>query len=122
MPDPSGFELDHVTVVVLVEGPRYHEYSSGEAKRLANEHLAYTISLVDDGHLLHAGALVDGQTAPRLTGLGLSRLSSDELRPYIERDPAVIAGLEAFRLVTHVFPKGSLGTAASRVAASEPMR
>lgn len=114
MPDASGLELDQVTVVLLFEGPRYAEYSAEKAKELANAHLAFTISLVSDGHLLHAGALVDQESDPRLTGMGLSRLTPVELRPLIEKDPSVAAGLEGFRLLTHVFRKGDLMFSAER--------
>jgi hypothetical protein len=62
----------------------------------------------EDGHLLHAGALIDAGPAPRLSGLGFSRLSQDQLRPLIEKDPAVSAGMETFRLVAYAFPKGGL--------------
>lgn len=108
MPDASGLELDHVTVVLLFEGPRFAEYPADKAKELANAHLAYTIGLVSSGHLLHAGALVDHESSPKLTGMGMSRLSPPQLRPMIEQDPSVAAGLEGFRFVTHAFPKGSL--------------
>jgi hypothetical protein len=102
------FELEQLSVVVLTEGPRRHEYRREEAQRLANEHVLYTIGLVVDGHLLHAGALIDDGSDPTLTGLGFSRLTNDELRPLIENDPAVIAGMEAFRIVTYSFPKGGI--------------
>jgi uncharacterized protein YciI len=114
MPDASGLELDQVTVVLLFEGPRYAEYAPDEAKELANAHLAYTINLVSDGHLLHAGAIVDHESRPKFTGMGLSRRTPEELRPLIEKDPSVAAGLEEFRLVTHVFPMGSLAFPAER--------
>jgi hypothetical protein len=102
------FELEQLSVVVLIEGPRRHEYSQEEAQRLANEPVQYTIGLVIDGHLLHAGALIDDGSDPTLTGLGFSRLTADELQPLIENDPAVIAGMEAFRIVTYSFPKGGI--------------
>jgi uncharacterized protein YciI len=108
MPETTGLELDQLTVVLLHEGPRYSDYSPDQAQALANEHLAYTVRLVADGHLLHAGALVDERSGPRFTGLGISRLSPAQLVPLIRRDPSVVAGLEDFRVVTHVFPKGSL--------------
>ena len=108
MPETTGLDLDHLTTVLLYEGPRYSEYSAEQAQDLANQHLVYTIGLVTDGHLLHAGALVDEGTGPKFTGLGLSRLTPEQLRPLIEQDPSVVAGLEDFRLVTHVFPKGSI--------------
>jgi uncharacterized protein YciI len=114
LPDASGLELDQVTVVLLFEGPRYAEYTPEEAKELANAHLAYTINLVSDGHLLHAGAIVDHESRPKFTGMGLSRRTPEELRPLIEKDPSVAAGLEGFRFVTHVFPMGSLAFPAER--------
>jgi hypothetical protein len=66
------------------------------------------VDLVESGVLVHAGALIDSGAEPNLTGLGFSRLSASELEPLIASDPAVIAGLERFRLLTHVFPMGSL--------------
>jgi hypothetical protein len=102
------FELEQLSVVVLIEGPHRHEYGREEAQRLANEHVQYTIGLVIDGHLLHAGALIDDGSDPTLTGLGFSRLTADKLRPLIENDPAVIAGMETFRIVTYSFPKGGI--------------
>ena len=102
------FELEQLSVVVLIEGPRRQEYGRKEAQRLANEHVQYTIGLVVGGHLLHAGALIDDGSDPTLTGLGFSRLTADELQPLIENDPAVIAGMEAFRIVTYSFPKGGI--------------
>jgi hypothetical protein len=102
------FELEQLSVVVLTEGPRRHEYGREEAQRLTNEHVQYTIGLVIDGHLLHAGALIADGSDPTLTGLGFSRLTADELRPLIANDPAVIAGMEAFRIVTYSFPKGGI--------------
>ena len=118
MPDATGLELDHLTVVLLFEGPRYAEYSTERAQELANAHLAYTIGLVSDGHLLHAGALVDEGTQPKFTGMGLSRLSPDVLRPLIEKDPSVAAGQEGFRLVAHVFRRGSIELPAERETAA----
>jgi hypothetical protein len=117
MPDASGLELNQVTVVLLFEGSRYAEYAPEKAKELANAHLMYTIGLVSDGHLLHAGALVDPLSNPKLTGMGLSRLTPEELRPLIEKDPSVAAGLEGFRFVTHIFRKGSLEFPAEQASA-----
>lgn len=108
MPEATGLELEQLTVVLLHEGSRFSEYSAEQAQDLANQHLAYTIGLVTDGHMLHAGALVDHTSGQKFTGLGLSRLAPDQLRPLIEQDPSVVAGLEEFRLITHVFPKGSV--------------
>jgi len=59
LPEATGMELDQLTVVLLFEGSRYREYPPEQAQELANAHLAYTIGLVADGHLLHAGALID---------------------------------------------------------------
>ena len=102
------FEVDQLTVVVLSEGPRRHQYSEDERQRLLNGHLEYTIGLVASGRLLHAGALIDNVDEANLTGLSFSELPAAELEPLIENDPAVKAGLESFRFLTHVFPKGSI--------------
>src|SRR5689334_2186416 len=92
----ADFEIERLTVAILFEGPKRHEYSQEEAQRLANEHLMHILGLVSRGHLLHAGALIDEGKDPTLTGLGFSRLSPAELQPFIEKDPAVAAGMESY--------------------------
>jgi hypothetical protein len=116
MPEATGMELEQLTVVFLFEGPRHQEYTPAQGQDLANAHLAYTVGLVADGHLVHAGALIDAGSEPKFTGMGLSRLDPEQLRPLIEKDPSVAAGLESFRLVTHVYPQGSLQFPAERPA------
>jgi len=107
LPDVD-LENERLTVVILFEGPRRHEYSQDQAQRLANEHVTYTIGLASQGHLLHAGALIDEGNDPTLTGLGFSRLSPAQLQPLINKDPAVAAGMESYRPVTYSFPKGGI--------------
>ncbi len=102
------FETERLTVVVLLDGPRRAEYSGQAAQDLANEHVRHVIGLAAQGHLLAAGALIDDGAGQRLTGLGFSRLPPEELRPLVAQDPAVVAGMEAFRIVTYAFPKGAL--------------
>ena len=112
------FEVDELTVVVLFEGPRRDVYSDDERQLLLNDHLEYTIGLVATGRLLHAGALIDSAGEAKLTGLSFSELPPAELEPLIENDPAVEAGLESFRLLTHVFPRGSIEFRGSRTGGS----
>ena len=102
------FEVERLTMVVLYEGPRRCEYSDEDAQRLANEHVHYVIGLARDGAVLHAGTVIDADPKAPLTGIAFSRLSHDELRPLIANDPAVVAGMESFKLVTHGFRKGGL--------------
>jgi hypothetical protein len=35
-------------------------------------------------------------------------MPADQMKALIEKDPAVVAGMEAFKFVTHRFPKGML--------------
>ena len=102
------FELDTFTVVVLYEGPRAREIDPDDVKRLLGEHLQYTIGLAQAGHLLAAGAIEDNGDGLRLTGLGFSSKSPDELRALIAEDPSMKAGLEAFKLVTYRCPKDAI--------------
>ena len=102
------FEIQQLTVGVLFEGPRRSEYADDAAQRLANEHLQYIIGLRAAGKLLGAGALIDADAGQRLTGLGFSTLPADELLPLLQLDPAVVAGMEAVKVVTFAFPKGML--------------
>lgn len=107
MPDVD-FELDTFTVVLLRAGARAGELGQADAKRLLAEHLEYTMGLWAEGHVLAAGALEDSADEGRLTGLGFSSKTPDELRPLLEDDPAVKAGLETFRLLTYRCPKEAI--------------
>jgi uncharacterized protein len=103
------FETERLTVVVLFDGPRRAEYEGDAAQRLANDHVRYVIGLADQGHLLAAGALIDtGDAGQRLTGLGFSRLPPEELRPLLAKDPAIVAGMDDFKIVTYALPKGAI--------------
>jgi hypothetical protein len=104
----ADFALDELTVVVLLEGPKRASFAHDEAQRLANEHLRYTIGLVQAGHLLGAGAILDPDTGRQITGLGFSRLPAAEIAALEEQDPGINAGLEAFKVVTYRLPKGAI--------------
>ena len=101
------FETERLTVVVLFNGPRRAEYSGQAAQQLANDHVQYVIGLANQGQLLAAGALID-EADQRLTGLGFSRLAPEELRPLVAKDPAIVAGMEDFKIVTYALPKGTI--------------
>ena len=107
MPDVD-FELDTFTVVILSEGERAGELDDAEVQRLLGEHVQYTMGLQAAGHILAAGALVDAAREGRLTGLGFSTKTAEELRPLLEEDPGVKAGLERFKLLTFHCPKGAV--------------
>jgi len=105
----ADFEVETLTMVVLFEGPRASEYRGAELERLLQEHLEFTVGLVAQGHLLSAGGVVDqDRSSQRLTGIGLSRKSPEEVRRLVEQDPSVRAGLEGVKTVTYTFPKGML--------------
>ncbi|HEX6487429.1 MAG TPA: hypothetical protein VF137_00950 [Candidatus Dormibacteraeota bacterium] len=102
------FEVEEVSVVVLQEGPRRANLDQAELQRILNEHLQFNVALVGQGKLLTAGAILDPGAGPRVTGLGFSRLSLDELSRTIAEDPSVRAEVESFRVARYMFPKGSL--------------
>jgi uncharacterized protein YciI len=105
----ADFPVETLTMVVLYEGPRASEYEGAELEHLLQEHLEFTVGLVAQGHLLSAGGVVDGdRSSQRLTGIGLSTKSPDEVRRLVEQDPSVKAGLERVKTVTYTFPKGML--------------
>lgn len=115
----ADFEVETLTMVVLTEGPRASEYKGTDLERLLQEHLAFTVALVAEGHLLSAGGVVDhDRSSQRLTGIGLSAKSPDEVLRLVEQDPSVKAGLEAVKTVTYTFPKGMLVFGGSRARAS----
>lgn len=102
------FEVEELSVVVLQEGPRRAALDQAELQRILNEHLQFNVALVGQAKLLTAGAISDRGSEPRLSGLGFSRLSVDELSRTIAEDPSVRAGVESYRVARYMFPKGSL--------------
>jgi len=79
-----------------------------EVQRLLNEHLEYTVGPARSQHLLAAGAIIDPDPAHRLTGLGFSRLTPEEIDSLMAQDPSVKAVLEGFKVVRYRFPKGAI--------------
>jgi uncharacterized protein YciI len=110
----ADFETETLTMVVLYEGPRASEYRGAPLERLLQEHLAFTVGLVAQGHLLSAGGVVDRDEKWRLTGIGLSAKSPDEVLQLVQQDPSVKAGLEAAKTVTYTFSKGMLAFSMAR--------
>jgi hypothetical protein len=104
----ADFETETLTMVVLSEGPKASEYRGSELERLLQEHLAFTVGLVGRGDLLSAGGVRDHDPRCRVTGIGLSTKSPEEVLRLVEEDPSVKAGLEAVKTVTYTFPKGML--------------
>jgi hypothetical protein len=112
----ADFELDELTVVVLLEGPARASFARDEAQRLANEHLRYTIGLVQAGHLLGAGAVLDPDPDHQITGFGFSRLAPEEIARHEEQDPGIQAGFDAFKVVRFKFPEGAIAFAREAAA------
>ena len=104
----ADFEVETLTLVVLYQGPRAEDHKDGELRRLLQEHLAFTVDLVRQGHLLSAGGVVDPDTACRVTGIGFSTKAPDEVLELVRQDPSIKAGLEAVKTATYTFPKGAL--------------
>jgi hypothetical protein len=104
----ADFPLEELTVVLLLDGPARAGMDRDEVQRLANEHLRYTVGLVQGGQLLHAGAIIDPDGERPVTGLGFSRLPPDEIARLESEDPGVKAGLETVKVVRYRFPRGGL--------------
>jgi hypothetical protein len=102
------FEVDELSVVILTEGQRAAGLDPAELQRVLNEHLRFNLRLAQAGQLLTAGAILDAGSGPRFTGLGFSRLPAPEMGELIAEDPSVRAGVETFRIVRYLFPKGGL--------------
>lgn len=99
------FPLDRFELLVLTAGDRAAEMQADERRRLQAEHVAYLFELQRSGKMLAAGAAAGGS----ITGLGFFALGSlEEVRALAEKDPAVVAGLDAAEVVTFLCPKGSL--------------
>jgi hypothetical protein len=104
----ADFPIEELSVVVLLEGPKRASFERDEAQRLANQHLRYTIGLVQAGHLIGAGAVLDDDRTSQITGLGFSRLPAEEIARLEAEDPGIKAGLETFKIVRYRFPLGAI--------------
>lgn len=102
------FPLDHYELLVLRAGDRAAVIDAETKRRLQAEHVAYLFELQRSGKLLAAGAVASGEDGG-LTGIGFFGLGSiDEVRALAEKDPSVVAGLDAAEVLTFLCPKGSI--------------
>ena len=104
------FALDRFELLVLRVGPKADAIHPDVVQKLQAEHVAYLFGLQSSGRLLAAGAVAPRAPGQDITGLGFFALGSvDEVRRLAEKDPSVVAGLDAVDVLTFLCPKGSLG-------------
>lgn len=101
------FPLDRYELLVLKVGAKAAAMDGDTKRRLQGEHVAYLFELQRSGKLLAAGAVASREETD-LTGIGFFALGSiDEVRALAEKDPSVVAGLDAAEVLTFLCPKGS---------------
>ena len=76
-----------------------------QAAAIQDEHLAYLASLGRSGRLVAAGPLED-QDDPVLRGVMIFSTGVEEARSLLSEDPAVRAGVLAFKLMSWLTPAG----------------
>jgi uncharacterized protein YciI len=100
-------EFDSHTVVLLIRPPDAPELTEEEADALQDAHLAHQAGLLDAGHLIAAGPLVD-QDDERLRGISVLSVDAETARRLYSTDPAVQAGRLTTVLATWMVPSGNV--------------
>jgi uncharacterized protein YciI len=108
----APFDLERVTLVLLVRPPDAPELDEAEADALQAAHLAHLDRLRREGKLLAAGPLID-QPDERLRGICLLRVEPSEARDLLSRDPAVRRGRLAPEVMSWFTRAGELRFGAS---------
>lgn len=99
--------FDHHTVVLLVRPPDAPQLPDEAAVRLQDAHLHHQAALVEQGHVIAAGPLVD-QDDERLRGFCVLSVDPETARRLYGNDPAVRAGRLAVEVMTWRVPEGNV--------------
>jgi uncharacterized protein YciI len=99
--------FDHHTVVLLRHPPEVPELPEEAVARLWDAHLAHQAGLVEQGHVLAAGPLVD-QSDPRLRSFCVFSVAPEVARRLYHLDPAVRAGQLTVEVMSWVVPEGNV--------------
>ena len=99
--------FDHHTVVLLVRPADAPELPEEAAARLQDAHLAHQAGLVEQGHVIAAGPLVD-QDDERLRGLCVLGVDPEMARALYHNDPAVRAGRLDVQVMSWLVPEGNV--------------
>lgn len=105
-------EFDRFTVVLLVLCPDAPALDEEAANTLQDAHMAHLATLHDQGHLIAAGPLTDGDGAFR--GLSILNVDAETARRLKETDPAVVAGRFSLRVMPWTVPAGALSYSPTR--------
>src|SRR2546427_6545250 len=95
------------TVVLLVRPENAPELSEDESNRLQDAPLANQATLVEQGHVIAAGPLVD-QDDERLRGIAILSVDPDTARRLYSTDPKMQAGQAAFQVMTRMVAPGEV--------------
>ena len=101
-------ELERFYLVILRQPDVRPELSEEEVDALQKAHLAYLLSLREEGVLALNGPLRD-QPDPTLRGLSFYRTeTAEQARAYAEADPMVLAGWFVFDQLTFLSRPGEI--------------
>jgi uncharacterized protein YciI len=100
-------ELERFSFVLLLRGPRAHEYEGGELARLQEAHLAHLDAMKAQGVLAVAGPFSE-QPDETWRGFCLYTAELEEARRLAESDPSVQAGRMAVLVFNWWTKKGAL--------------
>lgn len=107
-------DFDRASVVLLslrADAPRLDEAAAGA---LQDAHLAYLAELHGAGKLLAAGPLAFDDPDEELCGLSVFGVDPAEARSLAERDPAVVAGRFAVKVMPWMVPAGAIAFSPTR--------
>ncbi|MGP8214814.1 MAG: YciI family protein [Bacteroidia bacterium] len=83
-------------IVFLNAGPSYNSIPGEQQQKLQMDHLIHLFTLKKQGHILLVGPLIDN---PVTRGIAIfNSENKEEVRKYMEADPAVKAGRHTFEI------------------------
>jgi uncharacterized protein YciI len=100
-------KFDHHTIVLLVRPPNVPEMSDEELDALQDAHLANQADLINQGHVVAAGPLLDPDDE-RLRGVAVLSVDPETARELYGTDPSVQAGRLAVEVMTWMVPAGTV--------------
>ncbi len=106
-------DFDRFTFGLYVRPPEVPALDDELAAAIQDEHLGYLAGLGRAGQLLAAGPL-DDQDDPTLRGVMIFSTGVAKARSLLSQDPAVRAGVLAFKLMSWLTPAGLVSFHAAR--------
>ncbi len=102
----TPFPIETFELVLFCPNPNAPAYDEAQRKQITLDHLAWARGQFESGNAVLAGAITNH---PEFNGMGLFCLGSPErVKAVMADDPAIISGVDTYRLVQFVTRAGAI--------------